>query len=350
MPSVNNAGVNAPPIQYARTSDGISIAYCTHGEGKAVVFMPTIPFRHVGLLWAISPGDRRQAHALASAGRRWVMFDPRGMGSSGPVDTFSLDGFVTDLEAVADELGLNEFALMATTYSNPIAVEYAVKHPDRISHLILTYPFLRSAEALRTPVLKSIKALRGHDWGVYTEASVHLIYGHARAEMSQILSRVLKEGITPERAWQVFELIDHFDMTEQAKRLKVPTLVIGERNRSVAVEHSRAVAAVIPSAQFVLPETNEESLLAAARFLGLLPGDAPALAPPVADTKSAVSLTPRELEVLALVVAGQSNRKIAEGLVLSERTVARHIANIYEKTAMHGRAEITAYALRHRLA
>jgi DNA-binding NarL/FixJ family response regulator len=328
--------------------DGVSIAYCTHGEGKAVVFMPTIPFRHVGLLWTISPGDRRQAHLLASAGRRWVMFDPRGMGSSGPVDSFSLHGFVTDLEAVADELGLDEFALMATTYSNPIAVEYAVKHPDRISHLILTYPFLRSAEALRTPVLKSINALRGHDWSVYTEASVHLIYGYARAEMSQILSRVLKEGITPERAWQVFELIDHFDMTEQARRLKVRTLVIGERNRSVAVEHSRAVAAVIPSAQFVLPETNDESLLAAARFLGLLPVNAPA--PPAAATTSAVSLTPREIEVLALLVAGQSNREIAEALVLSERTVARHIANIYAKTGAHGRAEITAYALRHRLA
>jgi DNA-binding NarL/FixJ family response regulator len=57
-----------------------------------------------------------------------------------------------------------------------------------------------------------------------------------------------------------------------------------------------------------------------------------------------------ELEVLALLVAGQSNRKIAESLVLSERTVARHIANTYEKTGVHGRAEITAYALRHRLA
>jgi DNA-binding NarL/FixJ family response regulator len=275
------------------------------------------------------------------------MFDPRGMGSSGPVDTFSLDAFVTDLEAVADELGLEEFALMATTYSNPIAVEYAVRHADRISHLILTYPFLRSAEALRTPVLKSIKALRGHDWGVYTEASVHLIYGHARAEMSQILSRVLKEGITPERAWQVFELIDHFDMTEQAKRLKVPTLVIGERNRSVSVEHSREVAASIPSAQFVLPETSEESLIAAARFLGLSRVNEPAA--PLARTEGAASFTPRELEVLALVVAGQSNREIAASLVLSERTVARHIANIYTKAGTHGRAEITAYALRHRL-
>ncbi len=345
---MHTPGVDTPPIQYARTSDGVSIAYCTHGEGKAVVFMPTIPFRHVGLLWTISPSDRRQAYALAAAGRRWVMFDPRGMGSSGPVDSFTLDGFVCDLEAVADALNLDEFALMATTYSNPIAVEYAARHPDRIAHLILTYPFLRSAEALKTPVLRSIKALRGLDWDTYTDACVHLIYGHARAEMSQILTRVLREGITPERAWQVLELIDHFDMTEQAKRLTVPTLVIGEHNRSVSVKHSREVASTIPSAQFVLPTTSDESLLAAARFLGLVPVNVPAM--PAADVTSSVPLTPRELEVLGLLVGGQSNRQIAETLVLSERTVARHISNMYTKTNTHGRAEITAYALRHMLA
>ena len=67
------------------------------------------------------------------------------------------------------------------------------------------------------------------------------------------------------------------------------------------------------------------------------------IAPSLGGDRNFASLTPREAEVLALVVAGQSNRKIAEGLVLSERTVARHIANIYEKAGVHGRAEITAY-------
>jgi pimeloyl-ACP methyl ester carboxylesterase/DNA-binding CsgD family transcriptional regulator len=348
--ATHNSPVNAPPIQYARTADGISIAYCTHGDGKALVFMPTIPFRHVGLLWTISRGDRRQARALAAAGRRWVMFDPRGMGSSAAVDSFSLEGFVSDLEAVADALGLEEFDLMATTYSNPIAVEYAARHADRVSRLILLYPFLRSAEALNTPVLRSIKALRGHDWDVYAEASVHVIYGHARSEMSQIMTQVLKAGITPERAWQVLQLIGRFDMTVQAQRLRVPTLVVGEHNRSVAVEHSRAVAAAIPSAQFVQIESNDELYLEMARFLGLSAVAAPAAPPTAVEPASAVPLTPREIEILGLLVAGQSNRKIADGLVLSERTVARHIANIYEKTGSHGRAEVTAYALRHRLA
>lgn len=343
----HNSGVNAPPIQYARTTDGISIAYCTVGDGKALVYMPGVPFRHVSLLWTLSAEDRQIAQLLASLGRRWVMFDPRGMGSSAPVDTFSLDGFVTDLEAVADKLGIDEFDLLATTYSNPIAVEYAVRHPDRLSHLVLSYPFLRGSDGLDGPAINAARALRGHDWTVYTDAAMHILFGEAQAESARILTQVMRAAITPERARQVLELVDSFDVTEQAGQVVVPTLVITEPHTFIAIDHSRAVAATLPAAQFVLAETREDYILAIGRFLGILPGAGPA--PETACATDAVRLTRRELEILALLVAGQSNRKIAEGLVLSERTVARHIANIYDKTGVHGRAEVTAYAMRYRI-
>jgi ATP/maltotriose-dependent transcriptional regulator MalT len=61
------------------------------------------------------------------------------------------------------------------------------------------------------------------------------------------------------------------------------------------------------------------------------------------------SLTRREVEVLRLLAAGRSNHEIAAALVLSSHTVGRHIANIYAKINVHGRAEATAYALRHGL-
>jgi DNA-binding NarL/FixJ family response regulator len=60
-------------------------------------------------------------------------------------------------------------------------------------------------------------------------------------------------------------------------------------------------------------------------------------------------LTRREREVLALVAAGNTNRAIAAELVISEKTVARHVSNIFTKVGLSSRAEATAYAFKHGL-
>jgi DNA-binding NarL/FixJ family response regulator len=60
-------------------------------------------------------------------------------------------------------------------------------------------------------------------------------------------------------------------------------------------------------------------------------------------------LTQRELEVLRLVATGMTNREIAEELVLSEKTVARHVSNIFAKVGLSTRAAATAYAYEHDL-
>lgn len=67
-------------------------------------------------------------------------------------------------------------------------------------------------------------------------------------------------------------------------------------------------------------------------------------------TASDDGLTPRELEVLALVAAGLSNRQLARELVISDRTVARHLSNIFTKIDVVSRTEAAAYAFRHGLA
>jgi DNA-binding CsgD family transcriptional regulator len=64
---------------------------------------------------------------------------------------------------------------------------------------------------------------------------------------------------------------------------------------------------------------------------------------------SALGLTPREAEVLVLVAAGKSNRTIATELFISEKTVARHISNIFTKLGLSSRAAATAYAYEHEL-
>ena len=152
-----------PRIQYSKTTDGVSIAYYALGEGPAVVYMPPLPFRHIQRQWELMPQDRQIADLLAAQRRRFVQFDARGMGSSSRVESFDIDGFVADLEAVADALDLEQFDLAAVTYSTPIAIAYAARHPERLSHLVLLSPFARGSEALDTPVGRALRAIRGQE-------------------------------------------------------------------------------------------------------------------------------------------------------------------------------------------
>jgi DNA-binding CsgD family transcriptional regulator len=99
-----------------------------------------------------------------------------------------------------------------------------------------------------------------------------------------------------------------------------------------------------------IPELREmgmrPGLERAEALLARLEGERP---PGTIRDRRAGGLTGREAEVLRLVAAGRTNRQISEELVLSIRTVERHIANIYAKIDAHGKADATAFAIRHNL-
>jgi DNA-binding NarL/FixJ family response regulator len=66
-------------------------------------------------------------------------------------------------------------------------------------------------------------------------------------------------------------------------------------------------------------------------------------------TRGTGPLTPREVQVLRLVASGMTNREIADKLFISEKTVARHLSNIFTKLALSSRTAATAYAYDHKL-
>jgi DNA-binding CsgD family transcriptional regulator len=68
-----------------------------------------------------------------------------------------------------------------------------------------------------------------------------------------------------------------------------------------------------------------------------------------AASKSSHGLSPRELEVLRYVAGGKTNKEIATELVLSERTVERHVSNMFTKLGVSTRAAATAFAYEHQL-
>src|SRR5688572_16583666 len=125
-----------PRLQYATTSDGISIAYWSMGEGVPLVIPPIIVSSHLELEWQMS--SRRAAFERMAGIGRIIHYDCRGMGMSqrDAVD-FSVEAAIKDLEAVVDRLGLEQFALLRLPNSALVSFAYAALHPERVSHLII---------------------------------------------------------------------------------------------------------------------------------------------------------------------------------------------------------------------
>ncbi|RYZ28483.1 MAG: alpha/beta hydrolase, partial [Propionibacteriaceae bacterium] len=120
-------------IRFARSSDGVQIAYAVHGSGPPLL-VDSCWLSHLQFDWQ-SPVWR---HYLVELGRiaTVVRFDERGHGlSDRGVTDHSLDARVADLEAVADDAGLEEFAVLAMAQGGPVAIEYTARHPERVSRL-----------------------------------------------------------------------------------------------------------------------------------------------------------------------------------------------------------------------
>src|SRR5678815_5178549 len=122
-------------IRFCKTSDAVRLAYATVGSGKPLVKAANW-LSHIEYDWR-TPIWRPLFERLAR-NRRLIRYDERGCGlSDWEIDEFSLDVWVRDLEAVVDAAGLDRFPLLGMSQGGPIAIAYAVRHPERVSRLVL---------------------------------------------------------------------------------------------------------------------------------------------------------------------------------------------------------------------
>jgi DNA-binding NarL/FixJ family response regulator len=148
------------------------------------------------------------------------------------------------------------------------------------------------------------------------------------------------------------------DITSSLPLLRTPTLVLHPRESLTSrPEESMKLAAAIPGARMMLIDgatplgDADQGIRAIERFLAELPNiERPSRAQgPTATTGAPDALSRREVEVLRLVASGKSNQQIADELVISLNTVARHMSNIFDKIGAVNRAEATSYAYRNQL-
>lgn len=265
-----------PRIQYATTADGVSIAFWALGEGTPFVEMPTIPVSHIQMEWQF-PEWRRWYEALARRGMV-VRYDCRGAGlSDRDVGDFSLDAYALDLEAVVGRLGLERFALASPIHSGPVAIAYAARHPERVSHLVLWHSWAVTRGAA-SPQLRALARLRDTDWHVYSEAVAHTLLGWSEGEPAHRYAALLRECIAQETMKTALGAIGEFDVAAMLPEVKTPTLVLHRRQLSwLSVDVARGLASRIPNARLALLEgesgaiflgDTEAVLRAANQFLG----------------------------------------------------------------------------------
>ncbi len=188
-----------PRIQYAHTKDGVSIAYATWGDGMPLVVSNIhLPLAFIGSWWP------RSIERLAS-GRMLVAYDSRGVGlSERNVSDFSLEAFLLDLEAVIAALHQDTLALWGNNHGGPVAIAYAVSHPERVSHLVLWLAYARSSDYLRDARLKAFRALIDQDWDLFVEGLTNIVLAPEGGEVIRRAAADFRESLTPDVLRAIF--------------------------------------------------------------------------------------------------------------------------------------------------
>jgi pimeloyl-ACP methyl ester carboxylesterase/DNA-binding CsgD family transcriptional regulator len=351
-----------PTIQYATAPDGVNIAFWTAGSGAPLVLTPLTPLGHIQLEWQI-PGFRRWYERLAQE-RMVVSYNARGSGLSDrdPAD-YTLAAHITDLEAVVDRLGLDSFGLLGQFHSGAVAIAYAARHPERVSHLLLWGAYLRGTDYGTSPRIDASRALLLKDWDAYCETFALFAFGWSDPESARRSVDLIRESASQDFMIRAVQELDQFDVSDVAGKVAAPTLVMQARRAPwPPLDAARRVSAAIPNARLVVVEGdhvhafgNDPEIVhgAISDFLTLPPlgaSVAPAPSETTAPPKPPAGLTERETQLLRLVAAGMSNKEIAAELSVTVNTVERHLVNIYSKIGARGRADATAFALKNDIA
>jgi pimeloyl-ACP methyl ester carboxylesterase/DNA-binding CsgD family transcriptional regulator len=341
--------MDAPPVQYVKTSDGYSIAYAVQGEGMPLVVAPA-GFSHVQLNWKnrfFFPTRPSMFEVLADR-FRLVTFDCRGQGMSqrgiAPGE-IAMSQFVMDLEAVVGALQLKRFVLLGCAIGGHIAVQYARAHPQSVAALVLN-----GVPASMTAWPSGLfSILSAQNWEYFLRS---ILAPGLSAEDTRLGIELMKETTTYsdyEAMWAVQSASDVSDVLPQ---LDVPSLVIQAREFNVLpLTEIQRLAALIPGARMVTVDGQgsfgdvDQAMRAIETFLANLPAEREAGWSPLNS-----GLSQREVEVLRLLAWGRSNQQIADELVISVNTVIRHVSNVFGKTGVANRAQAAIYARDHGIA
>jgi len=257
-------------IRYCKAADGVRLAYATVGNGPPML-KSAHWMGHLEYDWEL-PISRHLLLGLAED-RTLVRYDARGNGlSDWDVREISLDAWVSDMETVADTAGLKRFPLFGFSQGCPVAIAYAARHPERVSHLILYGGFATGANkrpgltASGRERLAAMNTLVRQGWGAdnpaFRQIFTSLLMPTANKDQADAFNELQRLSASPECAARYLETVGDLTVLELLSQVKAPTLVMHVRDDSlVPIKLGRELAAGIPGARFVaLPGKNHVPL------------------------------------------------------------------------------------------
>lgn len=255
-------------IRFCSTDDGVRLAYATVGSGPLLV-RAAHWITHLDFDWR-SPVWHHWLVGLARD-RTLVRYDERGCGlSDHDVEEQTLDAWVQDLETVVDDVGCERFPLLGVSQGGAVAVAYAARHPERVSHLILygAYPEGRmtraTTEAERREAALQVEMVRlgwGREDHAFRRFFTSSFTPDASPELWEAFAELLRRTASAENAARLMEAWSRIDVTEEARHVQAPTLVIHARDEiRVPLEQGRMLAALIPDSRLVLLDSRNHLL------------------------------------------------------------------------------------------
>jgi pimeloyl-ACP methyl ester carboxylesterase/DNA-binding winged helix-turn-helix (wHTH) protein len=249
----------AQQIRFCTARDGTRLAYATIGSGPPLVKVANW-LSHLDYDWE-SPVWR---HWLVELSHRFhlVRYDERGCGlSDWDISRFRFEDWVEDLETVVDALGLDRFPLLGISQGGPVAIAYAVRHPERVSHLVLHGTFARGRrKRARTPEELELAETRINlvrlGWGrpdpTYRQTFVARFLPEATQEQWRAFDELQRRTTSPENAWRFVDEFADIDVSDLAPKVTVPTLILcSRREPDDMFEQSRLLGALIPGSRLV---------------------------------------------------------------------------------------------------
>ncbi|MES2947361.1 MAG: alpha/beta fold hydrolase [Pseudomonadota bacterium] len=340
-------------VNFCNSADGTAIAFTVTGKGPPLLWV-TLQYTDNDL---VSPGPA-SVHWMDTLAARHTLirFDMRGCGLSErkPV-RMSLDAWVEDIEAIVSATGLTRFAMMAVCTGSYAAIEYAARHSQRLTQLVLY------GGSVRGRLMRELNAAQRDD--ALSALQVYESGLDGRSEFARIFRRVFTAQFFPEAPSELLDAMDHvisqrmngtiaaqsvrefysLDLSARAQLIATPALVLHARHDILyPLAEGQLLAARIPASRFIQVESNNNTPLAGEAawpqvrdtVLGFLGNGESAAA-----QEQAVHLTGRQRDVLRLVAQGHTDKQIARTLALSPRTVEMHVSAALKALGSKTRAE-----------